>query len=59
MKLFIKDTEYDTEIWLDETLVHEGSGEHTRNAMRNLSESFAFVMGWEVVWDDETGEDDV
>jgi hypothetical protein len=33
--------------------IHEGSGEHTREAMRCLSEGFATYLGFDIEYDEE------
>jgi hypothetical protein len=47
-----------TAIKVDGKEIHEGSGEHTREAMREVAYSFARHLGFELEYDEEEGDGD-
>lgn len=47
-----------TAIKVDGVEIHEGSGEHTREAMRQVADSFATHLGFKLEHDEEEGDGD-
>lgn len=50
-RITIVEEEADTEIQVNGEAIHSGSGPHTREALRNLTDSFARAIGIEVDYD--------
>ena len=59
-KILIIEDEFDTYIMVGAKCIHEGSGHHTREALRTLAESFAlaFDLDFEHIIRDDNYLDD-
>jgi hypothetical protein len=55
--LTISDVDYDTTILIDGVEVHNGSGTHTRRAMRSLAHSIADHMNWDTLQTENNSEE--